>query len=134
MKIGIKKVLLALCVGSMFLVVSAHASGRYRGRSGAACPEDKGKPPPCPVKKKKTEIRLDSTVCRMAMQQGPNCFYTIGYRSCATNGRLRGAARHSAHLCGKAADVRQGTCRLGVHHSAGSAPHQHFQPIGGCGR
>ncbi|MGE3262315.1 MAG: D-Ala-D-Ala carboxypeptidase family metallohydrolase [Bacteriovoracia bacterium] len=66
------------------------------------------------------------------LQKQPSCFFTIGYRSCKTNSGIRGAARRSRHLCGKAADVRKGTCSLGQVHTKGSAVHQHFSPLGPC--
>lgn len=63
-----------------------------------------------------------------------SCVITIGYRSCRTNGLIRGAAKNSPHLCGKAADIRNGTCKglVGAeNHSRGTAYHQH-KTIGAC--
>lgn len=115
----------------------------WMGNQGAKCPKDWPKPPSCDVPDRnykqangKEGRHLDKRICEMIKKQitkTPGCVFVIGYRSCKTNGSIRGAARNSFHLCGKAADLRQGTCgALGSVHTRGSAAHRHVSPFGGC--
>jgi hypothetical protein len=102
---------------------------RWRGRSGKHC-VGFARPPLCPVAKRKVNIYVQPNVCS-TLKSNPSCLYTVGYRSCRENGGLRGAATRSAHLCGKAADIRDGSCGFGKKHNIGSAPHRHYQ-VGSC--
>lgn len=103
---------------------------RYVGRSGAVC-RNLAVPPECPgVRSKGGSVKVVSQICQ-ALKKNPRCFVTNSYRTCRDTGRIRGAARNSAHRCGKAADIRLGTCGLGQVHRAGTAPHRHFQ-VGRC--
>ncbi len=103
-----------------------------KGKNSPGCRESR--PGPCSFPGIKTKgnqtIYVVPNICE-TMKKNKNCLYTIGFRSCATNSSIRGAARNSAHLCGKAVDVRLGTCKLGAYHGKGSAAHRHYQ-VGSC--
>lgn len=105
---------------------------RYKQQSGKKAPGCKDFPRPalCSGIKAKTDIYVVSEICE-TLKAKPACFATIGYRSCRTNSKIRGAARRSAHLCGKAVDIRLNTCKLGDFHGKGSAKHRHHE-IGKC--
>lgn len=147
----IATVFLPILVLGMFCESSADA-GRtpvprrrphWMGNQGSKCPGDWAKPPVCdiPARNYKSSNgeagkHLYKGICdkiKAQLSRTPNCVLVIGYRSCKTNGAIRGAARHSFHLCGKAADLRRGTCgALGSTHTRGTAVHQHLSPYGGC--
>ncbi len=105
---------------------------RYKQPSGKKAPGCKDFPRPalCSGIKAKTDIYVVPEICE-TLKAKPKCFATIGYRSCRTNSKIRGAARRSAHLCGKAVDIRLNTCKLGDFHGKGSAKHRHYE-IGKC--
>jgi hypothetical protein len=102
---------------------------RARGRRAPACVAY-SRPALCKGIKAKTAIYVTPGICQM-LQTKKSCFATIGYRGCRLNSSIRGAARKSSHLCGKAVDIRLGTCNVGEFHVAGSARHRHFQQ-GSC--
>jgi hypothetical protein len=105
---------------------------RYERARGKRAPGCVAYPRPglCKGIKAKTAIYVTPNICRM-LQTKKSCFATIGYRGCRLNSSIRGAARKSSHLCGKAVDIRLGTCNVGEFHGAGSARHRHFQQ-GSC--
>lgn len=111
---------------------AAKQKKRYKERAGKKAPSCRDFPRPalCSGIKAKTDIYVVSQICD-TLKAKPKCFATIGYRSCRTNSKIRGAARRSAHLCGKAVDIRLGTCNLGQFHGKGSAKHRHYE-IGKC--
>jgi hypothetical protein len=108
---------------------------RYRNPKGRNAPPcNDSKPGACTFPGIKTKgnrtIYVVPQICA-TMKKNKSCVYTIGFRSCQTNSSIRGAARNSAHLCGKAVDIRLGTCKLGDYHGKGSAAHRHYE-IGKC--
>jgi hypothetical protein len=115
----------------------------WMGGQGSRCPSDFAKPPVCDIPDGNYKAsngpngkHLFKGICdqiKSQLTKTPKCILVVGYRSCKFNSNTRGAARNSRHLCGKAADLRNGTCgALGATHLAGTAKHQHLSPFGTC--